>query len=399
MQWSDGKISPPIFRLWAAISTLACASERRLWVKSQEYTTFLNLYIMLVAPSGIGKIIIDDVKSILIEAVEPGSKIPAFKVAPDSVTKASLIDELEKRKTHKVTPSGPPLVYSSVQMIYEELSQAVPIFDREFINFLVGVWNNKSMFRETRRMTKSDITIQAPQLNLLAGAQPAYLANTFPEDTWRTGIGRRILMIYHGVPTKINWFAKIEEKGEQRQLLLSRLSQLSSVMGEMGWNPDALEKFVYWYEGNCPPLPTHSKLQDYNNGRAQTIIKLAGISVISRTGTVNLIELEDLDRAFKWLFEAERLMPDIFRAMIGKSDNSILEELLLVMRNYEAKNRVNGRAKNIKGELIWQFLSDRVPGERITYLIQAAEKSGMIQRIAGTEDLFMVNPTFMRIHE
>src|SRR3974377_55752 len=47
--------SPPIFRLWCGIATVAGALERRVWVVSAGKRVFPNLYTLLVGHPGTGK--------------------------------------------------------------------------------------------------------------------------------------------------------------------------------------------------------------------------------------------------------------------------------------------------------------------------------------------------------
>ena len=115
--------------------------------------------------------------------------------------------------------------------------------------------------------------------------------------------------------------------------------------------------------------------------------KLATISAISRTGRM-VLEVEDTRRAVAWLTEAEALMPDIFREMIGKSDAQVVEELhFFLMQQYRA-----GKNKPLPGRTLWNFLHIRVPSEKIQRIIEVAERANIIAKVAGTEDLWIPRP-------
>src|SRR5438105_11465498 len=81
--FSDGMPSPLIFRKWAAISAIAGALQRRVYVTTSISRIYPNLYIVLVAPPTIGKS----------QAITPihqiWSSLNTLHVAPDSVTRAS----------------------------------------------------------------------------------------------------------------------------------------------------------------------------------------------------------------------------------------------------------------------------------------------------------------------
>ena len=60
--------------------------------------------------------------------------------------------------------------------------------------------------------------------------------------------------------------------------------------------------------------------------------KLAVISAISRSNAM-MIGPDDVERAFRWLVEAEATMPLIFRNMTSGGDEAILGEVLYEMRS------------------------------------------------------------------
>jgi hypothetical protein len=143
-----------------------------------------------------------------------------------------------------------------------------------------------------------------------------------------------------------------------------------------------------WHMSDGPPTPTHSKLAHYNTTRTQILIKLAMVATISRTGEL-IIQSEDITRALRWLLEAERRMPDIFRAMTGKSDSQILEELhYFVIAKYRADN------KPVPSKDIYEFLSYRATTDKIGGLITTAEKTQRMIRV-GNGETWMPRPKFV----
>ena len=111
------------------------------------------------------------------------------------------------------------------------------------------------------------------------------------------------------------------------------------------------------------------------------IIKLVTISCLSRQKG-KLIEECDIERAKGWLLEAEKVMPDIFRAMMAKSDSELLSELHFHLWKLWA-SVVPDKRKPIDETHVYTFLKDRVPGEKIAKIIEVAEKSGLIVHNAG----------------
>ena len=389
MSLTEGALSPDIFRLWAGISLLGGALERRVWAEAGDYTTYPNLYVLLVAPPGVGKYIIETTRQLWAETIEHGTRARAFHVAPDSMTKASLMDNLVKAKSTKLPPSGPPIVYHSLLIAAEEFSVLLPAYDMDYIGALNSIWTNKALHEESRRTgSVRELKIENPQLNMLGGAAPAWLSTIFPEDAWNTGFGRRVIMIYSSETPIKDIFAKTPDRHEIRQKMLHKLSGFADLYGAARWTPEAVEMLRAWHLAGRPPEPTHSKLVHYKSSRLQLTLKLAIISGVSRTGQPVISEA-DVKRAWHWLFEAEKLMPDIFRAMIGKSDKQIIDELYLYTMASYARDKAK---RGVDGAVLRQFLQDRIPHDKIESLIQSCERAGLLARVAGTADSWVPKP-------
>src|SRR5215831_3135475 len=86
---------PEVFKRWSAISLIGGALERRVWTRTGSHGglsryTFPNLYVLLIAPPGTGKSVIDVISDFWRETVQPGTTTPAFKIAPTNMTRAAL---------------------------------------------------------------------------------------------------------------------------------------------------------------------------------------------------------------------------------------------------------------------------------------------------------------------
>lgn len=389
MDLTSGTRSPEIFRLWSAISLISGALERRVWIANGDSITFPNLYILLVAPPGVGKWVVELVRDLWSEAMKPGQITNAFHVSSDSVTFASIVDELEEARTTFLSPSG-PIVYHSLLVTAEEFGLLIPQFNPEIVDKLNSLWSNKSEYSESRRTGHKKIRIANPQLNILAGIQPSTMAARFPEDLWDTGIGRRLLMVYSSEGPRLKLFHRSAGVKGARGQILRILSQLAGFYGPLQVTSEAEFRLEEWYGSGQEPVPDHSKLVHYNTTRGLYSLKLSLIASIARSRE-RIVRVEDVERALAWLFEAERRMPDIFRAMIGKSDKDVIDELHRFAIGCFAKDR-----KAIPGDRLRRFLLERVPHEKIETILQTADKSRIVQRVAGTDDNWVPKPRYDR---
>lgn len=383
---TQGARTPALFRLWGALFLLAASLERRVWIANGDGIVYPNLYVLLVAPPGTGKFIIEATKTLLAETVLPNSLTPAFKLAPDSMTNAALIDTLaDSTRTFLPPKGGAPLKYNSLAVLQEEFSIMMPKYDMEYIGTLNGIFSNKAKHEERRRHGPHQKTlIEKPQLNILSGVQPSYLASLFPDEAWSTGLSRRLFMVYSSETPKFSLFHKSDVPHGLRQQLLDELSVLSVAYGEMAWEPAAMDKIDSWYMSGEKPVPEHSKLQYYCRTRGEFALKLSLLASLSRSRTDLTIRDVDVERALGWMLEAERVMPDIFRAMVGRSDKDVLEELHTYMFAKFGADRRPVRLEDIR-----RFLLTRVPHEKVESLIKAGESAGLWTYVAGNPELWV----------
>lgn len=372
LDYTEGLNSPDNFRLWGGITAVAASLERRVWVTTGAGPCFPNLYTMLVAIPGIGKgQVIDTVADLWRE----GNWV---QVSPDSMTKSALLDFIELSKRSLLKDEGKKMVeYSSVAVAAEEFGVFIPAHDTEFLSFLIRIYNNPPHLEEKRRVSKS-AELAAPQLNLLCGSQPDFLAHLLPEEAWGMGFMSRMMMIYAAKgPTDWDVFTVRENFEEKRKAMTKALSKLQDLYGEMPVEPSAKEVYRKWRQSGFEPKPDHSKLRHYNSRRPQLILKLAITAAISR-GSLK-IEGEDIERVKVWMQGAEKTMPDIFREMSRQSDEELLNELRATIWAAYSKTK-----KPIPEAAIIKWLSTRVTSDRIQRVMDVAEKSGLLQKWSGT---------------
>ena len=376
LAYSDGTPTPKLFRLWAAIGAIAGTLERRVFVSTAQSLMFPNLFILLVAPPAVGKsVAIDPIAGLWRDTQK-------IYVAPDSVTKASLIDSLAKADRKILVPNAVPptlLEYHSLACCVSELGVLLPSHDLEFLSAINIMYDNRANYREERRTLGRSLDISRPQLNILAGSQPGFMASLLPEEAWSMGTTSRMIMVYAGQTPYVELFDRPQADGGQYKALVKSLTALTNLIGEARFTTEAKARIRDWHKMGGPPVPEHSKLEHYRGRRIINVLKLAMISMASRTGAL-VIELCDVERALSWLLHAERLMPDVFRHMVGKSDSQTIQELHFFLFREYAKNK-----KALHESVIYHFLAQHAPSDKISKIIEIAERSNIIVRQAGTQ--------------
>lgn len=355
--------APELFRKWTAISCIAGALERRVWAETAMSRIYPNLFVLFVAPPGVGKT----------EAIKLGSRLAnqtkKLKIAPDDLTKPALIDHVSRSTQTKTYPpsrehpGGEMIQYHSLHIFADELGVFIPSHDTGFLSVMNKLFDNAASYTESRRGREEDLVIENPQTNLLAGTQPDFLANLLPPEAWGMGFMSRMLMVYQGTPVKVSLFGK-RHRPDYRPLL-EDLKVVAELHGEMEWDKGAEDLLVSWHDNNMEPRPTHTKLKHYLPRRILNIIKLCVISAVSRGNDMTILR-EDVERARDWLLEIEALMPDIFKDMSGVSDITLIQELHYYVWELYAKSGKKG----IHRSRIDLYLAAKTPAYNREHIIK-----------------------------
>src|SRR5574337_899237 len=367
MEKTKGIPSPEQFRLWTAISIIAGAMERKAWTPGAVAPIYPNLFVLLVSPPASGK------TNSIMHARNLWVKIPEHKVSPNNVTKPSLIDVLSRSLQTQIY-QGQPLAYSSLSVPVSEFGVFFPTYDMEFLSVLNDIYDNPPIYREERR-TSGVVEVIRPSLNILAGTQPDFLGSFMPETAWGMGFTSRIIMIYaSSAPVVDDIFASSDLDFSELEV---SIKDIATRMGEFKWTDEAKAIVNGWNKSGCHPVPDHHRLTHYIGRRCLHLIKLSMVAAMSN-GQGLLVDASDVNRAKGWLLQAEKTMPDIFRAMGQKSDINVLKELHFHLYRIWS-SAVRDKRQAIPEKVLWEFLSTRITSDRIDKLIETAEKMGIIR--------------------
>lgn len=372
MEYSSGIPSPAIFRQWSAITCIAGALERRVWITSAGDQVYPTLYTLLVGKPGTGKSqAIRHISALWYATKE-------LHIASHSVTKASLTDELNDAKRIIVPADGTLIEYHSLQIAASEFGVLVPAHDLDFLNFLNDIYDNNNNYRESRRTQSRKIDAVNPQINILAGTQPAYLAALLPEEAWGMGFMTRIIMVYSAERFNVRLFNKLTTNREHFLYLLEGLKLLIKAHGEADWEQEAMDAIQAWADAGFPPEPEHSRLESYNSRRILHIMRLCLISAASG-GHPLLITLVDFQRALGWLIQAEQTMPDIFKEMVQRSDAQVIQELHMFVWAIWSRDK-----KLVHEARLYNFLQTKVTSDKIQRIIDTAVRSNILDHDPNT---------------
>jgi hypothetical protein len=370
VDYTDNLPSPELFRKWCAISCVAGVLERKTWVTAMGSALYPTMYIILVAPPGVGKTVVTS----LVRKI--WAEIPDQYLAASSVTKASLIDDLREAERTIIRPQETPStqVFHSLKIAANELGVFIPSYENDFMNVLTDIYDGHG-YSERRRTKDINFNLEKPQINFLAATTPGYLNNMLPEGAWDQGFLSRTMLVYSGDLRLISPFSNLRTKTDELKPLVADLKSIALMYGEFKFEEEAANALVQWHLGGGKPTPDHPKLHNYLTRRTSHLIKLCMIASAA-SGPGFTITLDHYTTAMDWLIELEHYIPDIFKSMQTGGDSKAIEDTW-----YFAMKLYASTKKPIEERKIIQYLQQRVPAHSIDQVITIMLRAKLMQEV------------------
>lgn len=327
MDYASFSEAPRHMHFWTAVSTLAGALRRRVWVDMAYFRWHPNFYIILVAPPGIvSKSTTAGIGMSLLK------RVPDIKFGPDVVTWQALVSTFAEA-TMSYEYQGEFHAMSALTIESSEFGNLLNPQDKEMVDLFVSLWDGKPGAFEKKTKGSGCDTVENPWINLIACTTPAWIAGNFPEYMIGGGFTSRCLFVYAEKKAKLVAYPAQHVPRNMKQIaqnLIEDLCQISLICGEYVLGPDAVEWGSTWYENHYNSKHTH--LDDDRFGgylaRKQTHIhKLAMILAAAESDRL-LITAEHLALANQMVTDLEPDMQFVF-SKIGKSEDAVYAERLI----------------------------------------------------------------------
>jgi hypothetical protein len=364
LMYRDNSEAPIIFSKWVAISVIAAALERKIYLVWDKYI-YANFYIVLVGPPacrkndamGPGRDILDEVK---------------VKIAADATTKEKLADRLQEATDNFEGTEGLGLIaHSSLTIYSEEFTVFLGYGNQDIMPWLCDWYDCRKKWNYQTRH-QGEVIVDNVWLNIIGATTPELLQAILPRESFGSGLNSRIIYVYADKKEKIVLFPfATDDNDKLYNKLLSDLNLIRLTRGECKPDESYLKRWSEWY-------PTQDKMSfsedarmvGYIGRRPTHLHKLAMVMNVSRSGGLLLTE-QDFNRALETLEEVESNMQRAF-AGIGKSSTaSVMNAVLSFLR-------LRGEVKY--SELYNQFKYD-------------ADKQAMSQIVATLEGAKLIKIT------
>ena len=175
LEYSAFGEAPRHMYFWSAVSAVAGALRRKVWIDQAYFRWYCNFYICLVAPPGIVS------KSTTAgTALALLRRVPGIKFGPDVVTWPALVSAFAE-STEGFELNGMMYPMSAMTLESSEFGNLLNPQDKEMVDLLVSLWDGKQgNFEKSTKHSWKD-TVENPWINLIACTTPAWIAGNFPE--------------------------------------------------------------------------------------------------------------------------------------------------------------------------------------------------------------------------
>lgn len=327
MDYASFSEAPKHMHFWTAVSTLAGALRRRVWIDMAYFQWHPNFYIILVAPPGI--VSKSTTASIGMSLLK---RVPDIIFGPDVVTWQALVTSFAE-STMSFEIDGEFYAHSALTIESSEFGNLLNPQDKEMVDLLVSLWDGKPGAFEKKTKGSGCDTVENPWINLIACTTPAWIAGNFPEYMIGGGFTSRCIFVYAEKKAKLvaypTQFVPADMK-QTAQKLIEDLGQISMMAGEYKLTPKALDWGKAWYSEHYNGK--HLSLDDERFGgylaRKQTHIHKLAMILAAAEGPRMVIDAEHLALANQMVTDLEPDMQFVF-SKIGKSEDAVYVERLI----------------------------------------------------------------------
>jgi hypothetical protein len=373
MEYTRDSESPSSFHFWTAVSTLAGALRRRVWLDMRKFAWTPNFYIILVAPPGI---------TAKTTSIGMGygllSKVDGINFGPKSLTWQALVDTLRDASEGvmytDVNGQDTIIPQSAISVFVGELGTFMSMEDDKFISFLIEMWEGQLSSFTHKTRGSGATTIINPWLNIIGCTTPTWITTNFSESMVGGGLVSRCVFIFgEKKRTLIPYPDEVIPAREYYELetkLVEDLREIARISGPYLLSNQARDWGRRWYKNHWTARPAHMASERYGGyiARKQTHIHKLGIVLAAAKRDQLIIEEEDLTEAETHISSIEPDMIRVFESIGVASEATYIQEIVTQVRH---------RGWMTSDEL-WKICMQTMPQRYFEEALKGAVRGGLL---------------------
>ena len=306
--------APTKFHFWTAVSVLAGALRRRVWIEQIYFQWVPNFYIIFVSPPGIiSKSTTADIGMRLLR------NVPGIKFGPNSLTWQALTHSLaESTEGIEFQDTGEIIPMSAVTIVASELGSLIDFSNREMIDVFVDLWDGRIGQWHRQTKTQGEDKIENPFINILGCTTPSWIRENFSRYLLGGGFASRCIFVYGSEKRHLVAYPGLAAPAgikEQALKLTQDLEHIAMLQGAYSLTPEAVAWGEKWYERHYKHyLDTDPNDEGMTSflARKQTQIHKLGLVIAASRRDERKILPEDLELAEKMVSTIELELHEIF---------------------------------------------------------------------------------------
>ena len=172
MDYASYGEAPRYMHFWTAVSVIAGALRRKVWLDEIYFRWYPNFYIIFVAPPGIvSKSTTASIGHNLLKQVE------GVQYGPDIVTWQSLVTSFANA-SESFEVNGESHTMAALTLVASEFGNLLDPSDKNMVDLFVKLWDGEDIKKETKH-SGHDYVLN-PWINLIACTTPSWVAGNFP---------------------------------------------------------------------------------------------------------------------------------------------------------------------------------------------------------------------------
>jgi len=386
LEYTQYSEAPRHLHYWTAVSTLAAAVNRRVWIDELYFQWTPNFYIIFVADPGIAT------KSTTIGVAENMlSNLKNITLGPHSLTWQSLPDAFRDAERAIKTREGELFKMSCITCFASELGIFFNPQDKDMVNWLTDLWDGKQGSGKRRTRKDQETSYECPWLNILAATTPSWIRDNVPESMIGGGLTSRIIFVFAdkkrervAYPSRAA-LRSANDLTRHKALykeLLDELMEISTYFGPVTLTEKAYEWGDHWYnhlEDNRPIDMSVERFKGYFARKQAHVHKLAIILSIAE-GSDLIITDKILQRAEKIITGTEHDLRYVFDNIGVQSAASTVKEVANIIATFKKLDKTR----------LWQICMQTMAYKDFEDALEALRQAEMISTKSNGTKIFIV---------
>lgn len=352
--------SPKQFYYWSTLATIAAVLKRNVWVDRHYFKIYPNIYVLLVARSGLRKGNPIALASELVKAV--GNT----RVIEGRTSIQAMITDLCKAHHNgtKTYTDGCALISSgefSISLIEDK--QAMTILTDLYDSQYLTEWTNRTKAGGAEKLKEVGVT-------LLGASNEPLLKEVITAREKYGGFMGRTFLVYADKKNTINALIDKPQNPLNRDILIKELTEISNLKGEIVWSNQAALLFKSWYA----EIASSTRESEDTTGLVERIdshvLKVAMLIHIARSRDL-ILEESDIQES---IAACSPLLGEEDRVSVSRSKEGDTSERLKLVLGF-----ILARGKISRIIVLQRLHRDGITAEELNRLVDTLVEAKLIK--------------------